>query len=203
MTRPPPYRRAGVGRYPGDGRGNHHNRHPPPTPPHPNPVIPAPEPEPRGQARQPSSPTPTPFHRRAGEGTSPRTPIRGRYPGDGRGYPHKHPKSQTAHTPQPSSPRHSPSPPRTTHQHPPTVVLASIRHSGPRAGTQGGAATPQPSTLRHPHCHPPDPSHVIPERPQHVIPSPPTCHPERSRRTPFITNSPAIPFPLTTANARP
>ena len=30
-----------------------------------------------------------------------------------------------------------------------TDVLASIRHSGPRAGTQGGAATPQPSTLRH------------------------------------------------------
>ena len=29
-----PRRRAGEGRYPGDGRGNHHYHHPPPTPPH-------------------------------------------------------------------------------------------------------------------------------------------------------------------------
>ena len=86
-------------------------RHPPPRSPYAtvilarrnvNPVShrhSGPRPVPMGRARQPpqpSSPTPTPFHRRAGEGTSPRTPIRGRYPGDGAAttttvIPHQHP----------------------------------------------------------------------------------------------------------------
>ena len=36
-----PHRRTGEGRYPGDGRGNPHNRHPPPTPHFPTTVVPA------------------------------------------------------------------------------------------------------------------------------------------------------------------
>ena len=103
---PGEHRRAGIGRYPGDGRGKHHNRYPTPTPPHP------------------------------------------------------------------------------------------IRHSGPRSGTQGGAASPQPSSPRH------SPSPPLSRRP-YCHPERPYGHPERSRRTPFITNSPAIPVPPTTANARP
>ena len=122
-------------RYPGDGRGNHHNRHPPPTPP----------------------------YRRVGVG---------RYPGDGRGYPDKHPKNQTAHTHSTVVPGSNLTPPRTTHQHPPTIPPSfwpptvfpvrgvephanlvipdpSFRLSGPRSGTQGGAATPKPTSLRH------------------------------------------------------
>ena len=63
-----PHRRTGEGRYPGDGRGNPHNRHPPPTPHFPTTVVPAKErhPVPRYGAgtqgtgaatTQPSSPT--------------------------------------------------------------------------------------------------------------------------------------------------
>ena len=40
-TPSPHHRRAGAGRYPGDGRGYHHNRHPLPTPPLPTTVVPA------------------------------------------------------------------------------------------------------------------------------------------------------------------
>ena len=45
-----PYRRAGVGRYPGARRGYHHNRHPPPPPPLPSCRR---RPVPRGRARLP------------------------------------------------------------------------------------------------------------------------------------------------------
>ena len=114
---PPSFRPSS--RYPWAGRGNHHNHHPPH--PHPSTVVPAKErhPVPRygagtqGTGAETTTTViphqhPLPPYRRAGVGTSPRTPIRGRYPGDARGYPHKHPKSQTAHTPKPSSLRHSP-----------------------------------------------------------------------------------------------
>ena len=55
---------------------------------------------------------PLPPYRRAGVG---------RYPGDGRGYPDKHPKNQTAHTHSTVVPGSDLTPPRTTHQHPPTI----------------------------------------------------------------------------------
>ena len=87
-------------RYPWAGRGNHHPPHP-----HPSTVVPAKErhPVPRYGAgtlrRGAATPKtvvphqhPLPPYRRAGVGTSPRTPIRGRYPGDGRGNHHnRHP----------------------------------------------------------------------------------------------------------------
>ena len=50
----PLYRRAGVGRYPGDGRGKHHYRHPPPTPPHRHSTR---KPVPRERARLPPQPS--------------------------------------------------------------------------------------------------------------------------------------------------
>ena len=67
-----PHRRTGEGRYPGDGRGNPHNRHPPPTPHFPTTVVPAKAgTQGTGAATtQPSSPTltghppPTVFRRR-------------------------------------------------------------------------------------------------------------------------------------------
>ena len=69
-----PHRRTGEGRYPGDGRGNPHNRHPPPTPHFPTTVVPAKAgTQGTGAATtQPSSPTltghppPTVFPAKAG-----------------------------------------------------------------------------------------------------------------------------------------
>ena len=54
-----PHRRAGEGRYPGDGRGNHHNPHPPTNTPVPPPPSCRRRPVPRGRARQlPKPPSP-------------------------------------------------------------------------------------------------------------------------------------------------
>ena len=90
-----PYRRAGAGRYPGDGRG-YPDKHPKNQTAHTHStVVPGSDLTPPSTTHQhPLTPC-----RRAGVG---------RYPGNGRGYPHKHPKNQTAHSHKPSSLRHSP-----------------------------------------------------------------------------------------------
>ena len=97
-------------------------------------------------------PQPTPPYRRAGVG---------RYPGDGRGYPHKHPKNQTAHTHSTVVPGSDLTPPRTTHQHPPTIPPSFWPPSvfpDPDPEPKGAARLPSNrrprATLRHPKLSP-------------------------------------------------
>ena len=175
----PPYRRAGVGRYPGDGRGY------PLNPPHQRSVPSPGEHRRAGVGRYPGDgrgypPTlhinvhvPSPGeHRRAGVTLYPDTGPQPR--GSGR----------TTRI------RHKPRPPGPGHKRVQGRLLVAARRGAGR-GTARNPRHPEPAStvIPDPHsCHPERSRRTYPLRPQH---------------TPFIPNSPPILFPLTTANARP
>ena len=120
------------------GIGGAHPLHIPSSPTN-IPVPPPPScrrrPVPRRRARLPR-PTTIPHHHptqhstvRAREGTSPRTPIRGRYPGDGRGY------------------HHNPHPQTNPRRQPPPEPSSLNRPSGPRFGTHTPTVLPHPDAV--------------------------------------------------------
>ena len=175
-----PYRRTGVGRYPWDGRG-YPDKHPknqtahthstvvpgsdltPPSTTHQQPLPLTVVPAKAGTHGQGAATTTTVIPHQ-----HPLTPYRragvGRYPGDGRGYPDKHPKNQTAHTHSTVVPGSDLTPPRTTHQHPPTIPPSFWPPS------VFPDPAPEPRGARQlPNC-----------RPCATLPGP-ICHSERSR----------------------